>query len=98
MAKQTIEIDVPEGYELVKTATGFEVVKVEVENKNVVLTQVNENEHRVIAETVDREQVAWIANGHAPEGLKDKCISLNPKFNWNFTTHDGRHILIPTRK
>jgi hypothetical protein len=96
MAKQVIEINVPEGYELVKTATGFEVV--EVEKENVELCQVDKNDYGIIAETLERKQVAWIADGHAPEGLKHKCVSLNPRFNWEFTTYNGRHILIPTRK
>jgi len=35
MAKQTIEIDVPEGYELKQTKNGFEVVKIKKEDKHI---------------------------------------------------------------
>ena len=91
MAKQTIEIDVPEGYELMKTATGFEVVQVEKEDKSVKM-------HGFIQVSGTSLPIAWVTDIHAPAGLSEKCIILHDNYDWEYTIHKGRHILIPTIK
>jgi len=89
--KQTIEIEVPEGYELVKTATGFEVVEVEKQDKSVKM-------HGCIQVSGTTHAIAWVTDTYAPTGLSEKCIVLDDSYDWEYTIHNGRHVLIPTRK
>jgi len=90
--KQTIEIEVPEGYELKQTENGFEVVEVKKkkEDKSIEMTGRIDEESGI--------PCAWVTLEHAPDNLGMKCIVLHPDLNWEFSIHNGRHILIPTRK
>lgn len=91
-----IEIEVPDGYELVKTADGW---KVEKEGKNVILKQVlSGSSDDAICRSEKGAIVAFIGHFFAPKKLEGKCIILNDLFDWEFIIKNGYHICIPTKK
>jgi len=91
-----VEIEVPDGYELVKTDEGWKLVK---EDKNVILKQVSYGtSNDIICITEAGTTVAFIGWSFAPKGLESKCLVLNDTFDWEFVAREGFHICIPTKK
>jgi hypothetical protein len=94
--KQIIEIEVPDGHELRKTETGFEVVP--VNNLPGLPIEKIENAGYDLAE-IDGEPCVRIAYGYAPtKQLWGRCIALENQFKWEMVETDRALIMIPSRK
>lgn len=95
-----IEIEIPDGYELMKTDDGW---RLEKESKNITIKRSESDDNLILCagEMPTGEKIpylVYIGNKLAPHGLRNQCIILNDSVEWEFVIEHGNHILIPKRK
>jgi len=93
---KTIIIELPDQFEFVRTGKGWEIKP--VKDVSVQIGKDLTDIDRLCVEKKTGHSMAYIGDDLVPPALRGKCIVLSSNFNWEFTTHEGRHVLIPTRK
>jgi hypothetical protein len=101
--KVEVEIEVPEGYELVKKQNSHKVQPLS-SNKGIIAKIIKspsptftKNDYNLCEDT-NGKKMAFIGKGLAPTILEEHCIVLSREFDWEIVNSGINIILIPSYK